>query len=194
MKTKSKLLAEQFVSGDVRPILEAMYQEYAEHGLQENKVITLNKFASYVIGYWISLFERYNDNSKSFIKSYISQENDNKPIKMLESLTKIEFVKQMGTLPQIDQRLYAELLLSEEQNIDQPLFFAGLINQNYERQRIGKRIKELREEVGMTQDQLADKTGLLKPNISRIESGKYSTGQDILSKIASALGKKLDIV
>lgn len=63
-----------------------------------------------------------------------------------------------------------------------------------ERIRVGQRIKELREEAGLTQEQLAEKTGLQKPNISRIESGKYSTGQDILSKIAHALGKSLDII
>lgn len=59
---------------------------------------------------------------------------------------------------------------------------------------IGQRIRQLREEAGMTQDQLAEQTGLLRPNINRIENGKYSTGQDILSKIAAVLGKKLDIV
>lgn len=62
-----------------------------------------------------------------------------------------------------------------------------------DRLRIGSRIRELREEAGMTQDDLADKTGLLKQNISRIEQGRYSTGQDILSKISRALGRKLDI-
>lgn len=63
-----------------------------------------------------------------------------------------------------------------------------------ERQQLGKRIKELREQQGMTQQDLAYKTGLQRSNIARIESGKYSTGQDILSKIAAALGKKLDFV
>lgn len=63
-----------------------------------------------------------------------------------------------------------------------------------ERQRIGSRIRELREEAGLSQDELAEKTGLKRPNISRIESGRYNTGQDILSKIALALGKRLDII
>lgn len=67
-------------------------------------------------------------------------------------------------------------------------------NNTEERQKLGKRIKELREQQGMTQQDLADKTGLQRSNIARIESGKYSTGQDILSKIAAALGKKLDFV
>lgn len=63
-----------------------------------------------------------------------------------------------------------------------------------ERIRIGERIKYLREEAGYTQQQLGEKTGLKRENIARIESGKYSTGQDILSKVAAALGKRLDIV
>lgn len=63
-----------------------------------------------------------------------------------------------------------------------------------ERRRIGQRIRQIREQSGMTQDDLAEKTGLKRPNISRIESGRYNTGQDILSKIALALGKRLDIV
>ena len=63
-----------------------------------------------------------------------------------------------------------------------------------ERIRIGSRIRGLREEAGLSQDDLAEKTGLLKQNIYRIEKGKYSTGQDILSKIAGAFGKKLDII
>lgn len=63
-----------------------------------------------------------------------------------------------------------------------------------ERIRIGSRIRDLREEAGMTQDELAEITGLKRPNISRIESGRYNTGQDIISKIALALDKKLDII
>lgn len=62
-----------------------------------------------------------------------------------------------------------------------------------ERIRIGSRIRKLRENAGWTQDDLAEKTGLKRPNISRIESGRYNTGQDILSKISMALGKRLDI-
>jgi DNA-binding XRE family transcriptional regulator len=64
----------------------------------------------------------------------------------------------------------------------------------YYRKKLGLRIKQLREEAGLTQQELAEKADLQRPNIARIEVGKYSTGQDILSKIADALGKQLDIV
>ena len=63
-----------------------------------------------------------------------------------------------------------------------------------ERLRIGSRIKELRHKRGVSSYRLAEMTGLQRQNISRIESGKYSTGVDILSKIAAALGCNLDFV
>ena len=63
-----------------------------------------------------------------------------------------------------------------------------------ERERIGKLISELRKEKNMTAEELAAKTGLQRPNISRIEAGKYSTGLDLLSKIAEALDCKVDFV
>lgn len=63
-----------------------------------------------------------------------------------------------------------------------------------ERERLGARITELREERGMTIQTLADLCGMQRSNISRIESGKYSTGIDILSKIGEVLNVHLDFV
>lgn len=63
-----------------------------------------------------------------------------------------------------------------------------------ERKRIGLRVKELREAAGLSQKELAEMCDLKQPNIARIETGKYSTGLDILSKIADALGVRLDFV
>lgn len=63
-----------------------------------------------------------------------------------------------------------------------------------DRERIGKRIAQLRMEAGISQYKLAELTGLVPGNIARIETGKYSTGIDILSKIGDALGYQLDFV
>ena len=63
-----------------------------------------------------------------------------------------------------------------------------------ERERIGKRIREIRTEEGLSAYQLEFKTGLKRQNIERIELGKYSTGIDILGKIADALGYEIDFV
>ena len=63
-----------------------------------------------------------------------------------------------------------------------------------ERIKIGNRIKELRQKRGVSTYRLAEMTGLKQPNIARIESGRYSTGIDILAKIAASLGCDLDFV
>lgn len=67
-------------------------------------------------------------------------------------------------------------------------------NRQAERVRIGQRIKELREKKKMEARDLALLTGIDAANLSRIEQGKYSTGIDILSRIAIVLNAHLDLV
>ena len=62
-----------------------------------------------------------------------------------------------------------------------------------ERERIGRRIRQLREERGMLGKELAELVGIDPANLSRLEKGKYSVGLDILCRIAAALGKKVMI-
>jgi transcriptional regulator with XRE-family HTH domain len=62
------------------------------------------------------------------------------------------------------------------------------------REDFGKRIATLREENNMSQQELAELTGITQSNISRIEQGKYSVGFDILVKIAGAFKMRLDII
>ena len=61
------------------------------------------------------------------------------------------------------------------------------------RQRIGQRIRELREARGLTQRDLEDRTGLTHNHISRIENGNYNVSLDTLSKIAAALDAEISI-
>lgn len=63
-----------------------------------------------------------------------------------------------------------------------------------ERQRIGRRIAELRKEQNMTQAQLAERCGIQQAHIARIETGRYSVGLDTLAQIATALGRNIDFV
>ena len=63
-----------------------------------------------------------------------------------------------------------------------------------DRIRIGTRIKEIRKKKGVSQENLAGLTGLKQANISRIESGRYNTGIDALSKIGSVIGATLDFI
>lgn len=51
----------------------------------------------------------------------------------------------------------------------------------------GKRLQQLRIEVGMTQEQLADKTQLTVESISNMERGLYGPKFENLEKIAAVL-------
>lgn len=59
---------------------------------------------------------------------------------------------------------------------------------------IGERIKELRQQKGIDARTLAYQAGIDAANLCRIEQGKYSPGFDVLTKIANAMGMKIDFV
>jgi transcriptional regulator with XRE-family HTH domain len=60
-------------------------------------------------------------------------------------------------------------------------------------QRIGARIRDLRERRGLTQDVLAERCGVYGPNVvSRWESGRQVPRLGMAAAIASALGVTLD--
>lgn len=61
------------------------------------------------------------------------------------------------------------------------------------RSAIGKRLKSLRLQRDMTQQELATAAGITKANVCRVEEGKYSVGIDVLDKIADALGVSLEL-
>lgn len=63
-----------------------------------------------------------------------------------------------------------------------------------ERVRIGARIRELRNEKNILQQDFADMCEISRSNLSKIESGKYGTSIDILARIAKNLGKTIDFV
>lgn len=76
------------------------------------------------------------------------------------------------------------------------LFFENFseTKKDEERIRIGQRIKEIRMAKCLDAKTLASIAGIDAANLCRIEAGKYSVGFDILSKIASVCGKKIDFV
>jgi DNA-binding Xre family transcriptional regulator len=73
-------------------------------------------------------------------------------------------------------------------------FYLVVSDRGEERKRIGARIRQIREKKGIDAKQLATLTKIDAANLSRIEQGKYSVGLDILTKIADALGVKVDLV
>lgn len=52
---------------------------------------------------------------------------------------------------------------------------------------VGKKIKELREKSGLSQEALSDKAGLYRTYVGHIEVGRYSPSAYTVYKIAKAL-------
>ena len=52
-------------------------------------------------------------------------------------------------------------------------------------------LRDERRRQGMTQQEVADITGMRAPNITRIESRKYTPTLDVLVRYANAVGKEL---
>ena len=60
------------------------------------------------------------------------------------------------------------------------------------KQTVGDRIKQRRNELGWTQDVLAEKAGISKSFLSDLENGKRSVGADTLLDIGRVLSLSLD--
>ncbi len=67
-------------------------------------------------------------------------------------------------------------------------------NRQGQREYIGERIRQIRQEKHLEARDLALLVGIDAANLSRIENGKLSVGLDVLSKIANSLGYKVDLV
>ena len=51
----------------------------------------------------------------------------------------------------------------------------------------------IRRDKGMTQTDVSEATGILRPNISRMEIGNYNPTLDMIARIAYSLDKKIVI-
>ena len=69
------------------------------------------------------------------------------------------------------------------------------INKEQAAQRMGQRITALRKLAGISQQELADRAGLTRQHIGRIEKGELvSVAYVTILQIAEALGMTVDIV
>lgn len=60
-------------------------------------------------------------------------------------------------------------------------------SKGFNRRLFGLRVEEVRKQRRMSQQQLADKTGIGRPQIANIEGGRFSTSIDRLLELAKAL-------
>ncbi|MCF0127920.1 MAG: helix-turn-helix transcriptional regulator [Pseudobutyrivibrio sp.] len=57
------------------------------------------------------------------------------------------------------------------------------------RQEVASKMKKMRLAMNLTQQDLAERSGTQKSNISRMESGNYNPSLDFLVKVADGMGK-----
>jgi transcriptional regulator with XRE-family HTH domain len=58
--------------------------------------------------------------------------------------------------------------------------------------RVGRRIRVLRKEMGLNQEQLASKAEIARDSLSKLESGKREMGLYVLGRIVKAFGLTLE--
>lgn len=63
-----------------------------------------------------------------------------------------------------------------------------------DKQRIGRRIAEVRGKKGFTQRKLAELAGMRYSMLVSIELGKNSTGIEVLARICKPLGLRVELV
>jgi DNA-binding XRE family transcriptional regulator len=60
--------------------------------------------------------------------------------------------------------------------------------------RLGQRLRALRLAAGLTQAELARRTGIHRPNIARVEAGRHTPSLETLARLAAAIGVKTERV
>lgn len=63
-----------------------------------------------------------------------------------------------------------------------------MLNKQKFTEAVGKKIKKAREEKGISQEELAYRTGLYRTYIGHLENARYSPSAFVLYKISKALG------
>ncbi|MDO4474657.1 MAG: helix-turn-helix transcriptional regulator [Eubacteriales bacterium] len=58
---------------------------------------------------------------------------------------------------------------------------------------VGRIFKQARRELGYTQQEIAETSGVKRPNIARLESGKHSPTVDMLQRVAYSMGMDMEI-
>ena len=111
--------------------------------------------------------------------------------KLLAAEFDINILKVHQPLEMAIKKINVELYMSDYEMMTN---CSLVLDKDEERKRIGNRIKELRQKRNITAKKLSEWSGIAPCNISRVESGHYSIGFDMLSKIANVLGCRVDLV
>ena len=147
---------------------------------------------------------------KKAIKLYL-REGTTFDVLFDDGLTKrYDILKLAGKFPQLNVLKDRELFLkgrllgwggvvwNDELDIEsETIYEDGLTvenEDNIETILVGYRIKELRRQAGLTQNELSHKCGVSQADISRIEKGQYNPSIQLLQKIARGINKTISVL
>lgn len=71
--------------------------------------------------------------------------------------------------------------------------FSAMVEQEFAELRVGMKIKEMRQNSGVTQEELARRLHTTKSAVSRLENSSGGARLETLEKVAQAFGKELVI-
>ena len=71
--------------------------------------------------------------------------------------------------------------------------FADALRVEAEKRAIAQQLRELRVALGMTQQQVAERSGRPQATIARLEKGEVEPRFDLLNRVAEALGVRVEI-
>ncbi len=61
----------------------------------------------------------------------------------------------------------------------------------FSRRTFGRAVRQSREQLGLSQENFAEKAGIRRTYVSSIELGKVNVGIEVANQLATALGKRL---
>lgn len=70
--------------------------------------------------------------------------------------------------------------------------FAGLVEAAYERRRLLRALAERREQLGLSQTQVAARMGTSQSSVARLESGEADARLSTVERFSAALGVRLN--
>ena len=69
-----------------------------------------------------------------------------------------------------------------------------MCNKNNNRERIGSKLRQIRESKGISQLRLAELAGVNRITVLKIEGGKFNPSLDLINRLAAPLGARLELV
>lgn len=158
------------------------------------KVLKINEINGYVVSPLFNTGESGIIDFKEFFKNISPKHPASKLAASQSEFNKIEIIG--NTIGWKNAGIYSKNLEGEtvfyHYDIDPIVLFEKCVPDDSRNLKIGSMIKTARKKAGMTQEELAKKSGTSKHYISRLETGKSDIELLTLKKIIEAgLGKEL---